>query len=163
CTSSKHLIHSRLMAQVKIYVYDISNGLIRTLPPHLLGGRIDGIWHTSVVVYGLEYYFGQGILFELPGNTIHGSPQEIIDMGETEIPSDIFEEYISELREIFTAESYHLLDNNCNTFTNKVCQFLTGKSLPDHITNLPADFLTTPLGQQFRPMLESMFGPSRLS
>ncbi|CAG8660784.1 14616_t:CDS:2, partial [Acaulospora colombiana] len=80
-------------------------------------------------------------------------------MGETEVPLKLFEEYIDELREVFTAERYHLLENNCNTFTNKVCQFLTGKSIPDYIIDLPANFLSTPLGQQFRPMLESMYGP----
>ena len=39
----------------------------------------------------------------------------------------VFIEYIESLREIYTAEKYHLLDNNCNTFTNDVCQvFLDG-------------------------------------
>lgn len=43
----------------------------------------------------------------------------------------------------FRAEKYHLLDFNCNTFTNDVCQFLTGEGIPGHITDLPADFLNT--------------------
>ena len=40
-------------------------------------------------------------------------------------------------------EKYHLLDNNCNSFTNDVCQFLVGKPIPSHITSLPADFTNT--------------------
>jgi hypothetical protein len=34
----------------------------------------------------------------------------------------IFIEYIDSLREIYTAPRYNLLSNNCNTFTNDVCQ-----------------------------------------
>ncbi|OBZ91273.1 hypothetical protein A0J61_00658, partial [Choanephora cucurbitarum] len=73
------------------------------------------------------------------------------------------------------AEKYHLLDFNCNTFSNDVCQFLCGQSIPDHITSLPSEFLNTylgqanficfirPFGQSMLPMIENMFGQSRLS
>jgi hypothetical protein len=27
----------------------------------LLGKQIDGIWHTGIIVYGKEFYFGGGI------------------------------------------------------------------------------------------------------
>ncbi|CAG8447133.1 11397_t:CDS:2 [Ambispora gerdemannii] len=152
---------------VKLHVYDLSGGMARALSPGLVGRQIviglDGIWHTAVVVYGMEWFYGQGILFELPGQTQYGSPIQTIDMGNTEIPPEIFREYIDELREIYTMEKYHLLDNNCNNFTNDVCQFLTGRAIPESITTLPADFLTTPLGQQLRPIIESMFGQSRYS
>jgi len=149
------------MAPVKLYVYDLSRGMARTLSMGFTGRQIDGIWHTSVVVYGKEWYFGLGILNEIPGRTILGPPLEIIDMGETEIPEELISEYINEISVDFTPDKYHLLDNNCNTFSNKFCEFLTGRNIPDHIINLPADFLSTPMGRQFRPMLESMFGPSR--
>lgn len=42
-----------------------------------------------------------------------------------------------------SAEKYHLLDFNCNTFSNDLCQFLVGKTIPSHISDLPAEFLNT--------------------
>ncbi|CAG8447189.1 8628_t:CDS:2 [Ambispora leptoticha] len=146
---------------VKLYVYDLSGGMASALSPGLIGRQIEGIWHTSVVIYGMEWYYGQGILFDLPGETPYGSPKNILDMGYSEIPQEIFTEFIDELREKYTMDKYHLLDNNCNNFTNQVCQFLTGQSIPEYITDLPADFLNTPLGQQLRPIIENMFGQNR--
>ena len=35
----------------------------------LTGKQIDGIWHTSVVAWGREVYYGQGILESQPGRT----------------------------------------------------------------------------------------------
>ena len=47
-----------------------------------------------------------------------------------------------------------------DSFSDELCQFLVGKSIPSHITGLPAHFLSTPLGQAVRPMIENMFGKS---
>lgn len=44
---------------------------------------------------------------------------------------------------VYRPETYHLLDHNCNTFSNEVAQFLTGKGIPSHITNLPQEILNT--------------------
>jgi hypothetical protein len=133
----------------------------------------------------------------------YGSPVQVIEMGSTEIPRDVYDEFIESLRDVWTyecfaliyilrdrsygndrADKYHLLDNNCSafyfnrviqhrdshihtttvdTFSNEVCQFLVGKTIPSHITSLPADVLSTPLGQAIRPLIESMFGPSALA
>ena len=54
-------------------------------------------------------------------------------MGETEVPEEITLEYIDQIRVDFTPDKYHLLDNNCNTFSNTFCKFLTGRNVPDHI------------------------------
>jgi hypothetical protein len=69
---------------------------------------------------------------------------QVIDMGHTELPVDVIDDYIAELSsQVFTADRYHLLENNCNDFTNEVCQFLVGRGIPDHITALPDNFLRT--------------------
>jgi hypothetical protein len=67
------------------------------------------------------------------GGTILGPPLQIIEMGETEIPEETILEYLNEIRPDFTPDKYHLLDNNCNTFSNKFCEFLTGRKIPDYI------------------------------
>ncbi|EPB87331.1 hypothetical protein HMPREF1544_05856 [Mucor circinelloides 1006PhL] len=148
---------------VKLYVYDLSQGMARSMSRQLTGKQIDGIWHTSVVVFGQEFYFGQGIMTSAPGTTQHGHPLEVVDMGETFLPLEVVIEYIESLRSVYTAEKYHLLDFNCNTFSNDLCQFLCGKTIPSHISDLPAEFLNTPFGQSILPMIEGMFGQSRLS
>ncbi|KAG0054732.1 hypothetical protein BGZ89_002563 [Linnemannia elongata] len=147
--------------KVTLFVYDLSHGMARNMSLGLVGRQIDAIYHTSVVIFGREFFYGQGIMSAIPGTTPHGQPIERVDMGETEIPQEVFMEFMDNMRETYTADAYHLLDNNCNNFSNDVCQFLVGKNIPDRITSLPADFLNTPFGQSMRPMIEGMFGPSR--
>ena len=43
--------------------------------------QIDGIWHTSIVVGGLEYYYGGGVNQARPGSTPFGQPLQVIDLG----------------------------------------------------------------------------------
>jgi len=38
---------------------------------------------------------------------------------------------------------YHLLDNNCNHFTNDVSNFLTGRDIPADIRNQPSELINT--------------------
>ncbi|KAF9910453.1 hypothetical protein EC991_006504 [Linnemannia zychae] len=126
--------------RVTLFVYDLSHGMARTMSLGLVGRQIDAIYHTSVVIFGREFFYGQGIMSAIPGSTPHGQPIERVDMGETEIPQEVFMEFMDNMRETYTADAYHLLDR---------------------ITSLPADFLNTPFGQSMRPMIEGMFGPSR--
>ncbi|KAJ3327070.1 hypothetical protein HDU76_012388 [Blyttiomyces sp. JEL0837] len=150
-------------AKVQLYIYDLSAGMARMLSQQLTGKLIEGIWHTAVVAFGKEVYFGQGIAIEPPGTTPHGVLVQVVDMGETEIPEDVYWEYIDSMKEFWVAEKYHLFDNNCNTFSNEVCTFLVNKSIPSHITSLPSEFLSTPFGRQLAPLIENMFGPSRIA
>ncbi|KAI3689652.1 hypothetical protein L2E82_47616 [Cichorium intybus] len=50
-----------LANRLPLHVYALSGGLARQLSMSFLGKAIEGIWHTSVVVYGAEYFFGAGI------------------------------------------------------------------------------------------------------
>jgi hypothetical protein len=76
--------------RVFLYIYDLSRGLARSLSPSLIGRQIDGIWHTSVVSYGHEFYYGQGIFVtDRVGRTQYGTPVEIKDMGFTELPQEV--------------------------------------------------------------------------
>ena len=40
---------------VELYVYDLSRGLARTMSASLLGVQIDAVYHTSIVIEGVEY------------------------------------------------------------------------------------------------------------
>lgn len=143
---------------VKVYIYDVTKGMARQLSPMMLGKHIEGVWHTAIVVHGKEFYFGgQGIDHCPPGNTILGRPDLIVDLGSTEVPEEVFKEYLTSLREsTFSGDKYHLFEHNCNTFSNEVAQFLTGQKIPSYVTDLPSEVLSTPFGQALRPLLDSL-------
>ncbi|KAL2845552.1 PUL domain-containing protein [Aspergillus pseudodeflectus] len=139
---------------VELYVYDLSQGLARMYSLALTGTQMDAVYHTSLVFNNVEYYFGQGIQTARPGSTHHGQPMEKIHMGKTELPFEVIEEYLQSLNSIYTPESYDLFLHNCNNFTQDLAMFLLGKSIPEHIRNLPQTFLNTPFGQMLKPQIE---------
>lgn len=52
---------------VQLYIYDLTNGMAAMMSQMFLGRHIDGVWHTAVVVFGREFFFGnQGITSCLP-------------------------------------------------------------------------------------------------
>ncbi|KAF8650336.1 hypothetical protein AX16_005277 [Volvariella volvacea WC 439] len=146
-----------MSSPVKLYVYDLSRGMARQMSLQLTGRHIDGIWHTSIVVFGKEIWYGQGINSAAPGHSHHGQPLQILDMGETLLDEETFNEYIHEIRSHYTADKYHLLDFNCNSFTDDCISFLTGGSIPQYIKDLPTDFLSTPFGASLRPSIDAMY------
>lgn len=145
------------MSKVQVYVYDLSHGQMAQMSQAFLGKHLPGLWHTSVVAYGREYFFGMGIQKGTPGMTSSGKLVEVLEYGLTEIPRELFEEHLSGLGSSFNAQTYHILENNCNSFTNEALSFLVGGELPGHIRSLPQEFLNTPMGAMMRPMIESFF------
>ncbi|KAJ7212262.1 PPPDE putative peptidase domain-containing protein [Mycena pura] len=158
---------------VQLYLYDLSNGLARQMSAQLTGRQIDGIWHSSIVVFGKEFFYGHGVNVTLPGKSHHGQPLQILDLGTTSIDQATWEEYLEDMRNHYTADKYHLLDFNCNSFTNDCAGFLTGGSIPSFVkgapqqpellfrlqqkTDLPTDFLSTPFGASLRPTIDAMY------
>ncbi|PIN22763.1 hypothetical protein CDL12_04524 [Handroanthus impetiginosus] len=142
--------------KVSLHVYDLSQGLAKQLSATLLGKVIDGIWHTGIVVYGNEYYFGAGIQIDPVGTTPYGTPLRVVDLGVTHVPKDVFEMYLQEIGPRYTAETYSLLRHNCNNFSNEVAQFLVGASIPDYILNLPNEVMNSPMGALMLPMIQQL-------
>jgi desumoylating isopeptidase 1 len=89
---------------VQLYVYDLSGGLARSMSTAFLGVQIDAIYHTSIVVGGLEYVYDGGIKTVHPASTHLGQPMEIIELGTTGLPLDVIMEYLDSMKEIFTPE-----------------------------------------------------------
>ncbi|GIQ85718.1 hypothetical protein KIPB_007433, partial [Kipferlia bialata] len=128
----------------------------------LVGQTFDAIYHTSVVVYGVEFFYGgDGITRMEPGSTQYGTPIERIRLGETGRSKAEFTEWIATVSDKFRFNNYHLIDHNCNHFTQEASQFLCGADIPDRIRRLPAEFLGTPMGQMMGGMIEQMFGQTR--
>lgn len=54
---------------------------------------------------------------------------------------------------IYRGANYNLLKHNCNTFSEDLCQFLCGTSIPKYILDLPQEILSTPIGQTLAPLI----------
>ncbi|XP_069949887.1 uncharacterized protein [Cherax quadricarinatus] len=144
--------------QVELFVYDLSRGLAKTMSPALLGKQIEGIWHTGVVAYGREYFFGSGGIESCrPGGTILGDPDKIEELGHSQVPYQLFLEYIFGLGEgNYKPGAYDLLKHNCNNFSDEVSQFLCGHGVPKHILQLPDEVLNTTLGETLKTVLKDL-------
>ncbi|XP_063240536.1 uncharacterized protein LOC134541218 isoform X2 [Bacillus rossius redtenbacheri] len=145
-------------APVQLYVYDLTKGMAAMMSQALLGTHIEGIWHTAVVAYGREYFFGSsGVQSCNPGGTVLGQPTRIVELGDTFIPYPVFLDYLFGLGETnFRPTSYHLFKHNCNNFSDEVSQFLCGTGIPKYVLSLPEEILNTPLGQTLRPLVDSL-------
>lgn len=88
---------------------------------------------------------------------VYGKPEKHIDMGETTLTPQILDDYMRDLKSVWTPNRYHIMDNNCNNFSNEVCYFLTNRNIPEYITDLPNNFMQSPLGMMLRPMIDSFF------
>ncbi|GAU21799.1 hypothetical protein TSUD_176440 [Trifolium subterraneum] len=142
--------------RVTLNVYDLSQGLARQLSMSFLGKAIEGIWHTGIVVYGNEYYFGGGIQHCPAGSTPYGTPLKVVDLGVTHVPKDVFEMYLQEISPRYLPETYSLLTHNCNNFSNEVAQFLVGATIPDYILQLPNEVMSSPMGALMLPMIQNL-------
>lgn len=151
-------IQAETSFEVQLYIYDLSKGLAKTLSSMFLGKQLPGIWHTSIVAYGREYFFGSmGIESCGVGETILKEPDQILSLGRTELPYSLFLEYIFALGESgYKPHTYDLFRHNCNNFTQEVAVFLTGKSIPQEILDLPEEFLSTPLGATLQTYFENL-------
>ena len=140
---------------VQLYVYDLSQGLARSMSKQFLGIQIDAVYHTSLVFKNVEYFFGAGVQTCYPGASHHGQPMEIIPMGTTDIDLETILDYLESLKQVYTPESYDLFAHNCNNFTHDFAMFLLGVGTPEHITSLPQRVLDTPFGRMLRPQIDA--------
>src|ERR1700761_3475289 len=130
-------------------------------PNHILILTVgsDAVYHTAIVLDGIEYFYGAGVQTTYAGSTHHGRPMETIKLGQTNLPMEIILEYLDSLKQIYTAQSYDLFLHNCNNFSSDFAMFLVGRGIPDHITSLPQTVLNTPFGQMLKPQLDAAMRP----
>jgi hypothetical protein len=89
---------------VQLYVYDLSRGIAKNMSAAFFGFQIDAVYHTSIVMKGVEYVYDGGVKTVVPGRTPLGMPMEILELGQTELPLDVIMEYLDSLRAVYTAE-----------------------------------------------------------
>ena len=125
-------------------------------PPSPSPFQIDAVWHTSIVVHGREYYFGQGVSSAPPGGTHFGRPLRTLPLGTTSVDAESAAAWVATVNEgEFCAASYSLLTHNCNHFSNAFAEFLTNAPhpVPADVVNQGALILNTPFGAALAPAL----------
>ncbi|KAH0486800.1 MAG: hypothetical protein KVP17_001099 [Porospora cf. gigantea B] len=140
-----------MTSPVIIRAYDLSRGKAETWSPVLLGQTIRGIWHTGVLVFGKEYFYG-GSIFKVPPSDMESliqmKPLDTIVIGSTHTTQAEFERFILSVGRSFTREAYDLTNWNCNHFSDAACRFLLdGIGLPNYILDLPEDIAATFAGR----------------
>lgn len=123
--------------EVFLRIYDLSNGAAKVFSETLLGVKIDGVWHTSIEIFGNEYYFQNGLVFQPAGATHYGQHIDRISLGVTTCSKEELHVFFESSRNTWTPESYDLFENNCNNFSNYLSGFLVEKGIPPHILELP--------------------------
>ena len=117
------------LGRVQLLVYDLSRGMAVTMSQQILGQQIEGIWHTGVLVFDIEYYFGGGIQAQQAGMFARQHqmpPTRILDIGVTSKTKNDLQAFLLSIHNRFNASTYDLTRNNCNNFSDTVSQFLTG-------------------------------------
>ncbi|GAB5365736.1 hypothetical protein AAMO2058_001083500 [Amorphochlora amoebiformis] len=141
---------------VEIFVYDLSKGMAKAMSKGLVGIQVDGIWHTGVVVYGYEYFYGGGIQSSLPEDNQAGRAVQKLSLGKTTKSQKEFHDFLISQASEWTSQKYHLLRHNCNNFSDACARFLLGRAIPSFITGLPEQVLSTPLGSMIAGYYENM-------
>ncbi|CAF4823543.1 unnamed protein product [Pieris macdunnoughi] len=143
---------------VDLYIYDLTNGLASVISPSIVGHKVEGVWHTSIVVYEREYFFGgQGISSCPPGSTSLRAPHQIKTLGNTFVPFPVFNQYIEGLAtSTYAGSTYHLINHNCNHFSDEIAQFLCGERVPKHILSQAERDLPAHLRIALTSMLEQL-------
>ena len=80
---------------VKLHVYDLTQGMARAMSMPMVGVQVDLVPHSGIAVYGYEFFFSGGMQAERGGWT--GLPRcETLDLGTTEVPFELFLEFLKE-------------------------------------------------------------------
>lgn len=144
----------RRKKEVVLHMYDLSSGAASSISPYLLGERLGGIWHTGIVVFGKEYYFGGEIYYDTPGKTCFGIPAKRLPLGNTLWrQEELHQLIVHELKSIYCREAYDVILHNCNHFSNHICEWLTGHALPDEVLKQPEKLMQSLITRAARPLL----------
>lgn len=137
--NNQEIIQENVIKNTDVYlrVYDMSNGMAKTFSKQLLGIELDGVWHTSIEIFGREYFFHSTLRSEMIGVVSFGQLVDRIHLGQTDCSKLSFEEFFNSCYSAWNERTYDLLENNCNNFTNWLANFLVNKDIPEYILSLP--------------------------
>mmetsp|Transcript_53554 Transcript_53554/g.120741 ORF Transcript_53554/g.120741 Transcript_53554/m.120741 type:complete len:476 (+) Transcript_53554:31-1458(+) len=166
----------RRKTPVELLVYDISKGAAKHLSPLLLGRKFEAIYHTGVLVFGSEYWYGGNIFrTEPPATDTFGPPLKTsslelensqykpelktVHVGYTLATPAEFRNWLAkEIAPKYRRDNYDVLQHNCNSFSEEAVRFLTGSSIPETVSKMPEMAMQTPTAKVLRPFLNKWLG-----
>jgi hypothetical protein len=165
----------RRKTAVELLVYDVSKGASKYVSPIVLGRHFEAIYHSSVLVYGSEFWYGGKVFMNEPPCKCFPPPLtqsavplqpsschenlKTVHLGYTFVTQAEFSRFLTrEMLPKYTSDNYDVLTNNCNCFCEDVVRFLTGNSIPDEILNMPQQVMHTPGARILRPLLNRWLG-----
>merc|ERR1740122_888036 len=143
-------------ADVLLYMYDLSGGLVSAFSPILTNllpvqNSLEGVWHTAIVAFGSEYYFNGDLVHCVPRTSRWGTPTKVVYLGQATRTKVAFHQWVvDELRPLFTGK-YDALAKNCNHFSDECAMFLCQGHVPEQVSELPqvaASMFSSPWGRQ---------------
>ncbi|CAH8432192.1 unnamed protein product, partial [Schistosoma haematobium] len=139
CTAT-HSTNNSVATPVTVNVYDMLwiNDYVSSLGI--------GVYHTGVVVHGIEYSYGghpltnSGVFSMLPRDSAYlgenYSYKVTLSMGYTDFTASDVLLLLESITTDYRGDQYHLLNKNCNHFSDTFVQLLCGRSLPKWINRL---------------------------
>ena len=154
------LMLGRTPNKISLVFYDISSSATKNLSRILFGKKIEGIWHTSILAFGYEWWYGGDCFQSRPFSTPFGAtPTRIEDIGTSTRTVQELKEFVrSKMRKKYNYVSYDVISNNCNHFTNDISQFLVHRGIRKSIVSLPSELLSGGLAKIMRPFLNKWLG-----
>ncbi|EIE25303.1 DUF862-domain-containing protein [Coccomyxa subellipsoidea C-169] len=102
-----------------------------------------GIFHSGIEVHGVEYAYGgheydmSGVFAtnprDAPGPVVW---RESVVVGETDMDAHEVQEVVQQLGNEYRGNAYHLLERNCNHFSDELAFKLTGNHAPPWVNRL---------------------------
>jgi len=146
-------------APVELLYYDISKSFAKYLAPLLFGHSEEGVWHSSIVAFGKEFFYFGEIQIAEPASTPFGKPTKRLQLGTTLRTRRQLQVHIElELNQKFQCNAYDIFTNNCNHCCDDLALFLLGRHIPNEVRFLSDRLMRTSIVRALRPMLNRWLG-----
>lgn len=126
-------------ATVFLNIYDLNEEWLQSnhISKDVL--NIGGAFHAGVEVHGKEWYFGQeGIECQEPRQHEVHVYRSSIPMGNTCYPEHEVQRFMQKvMSKQWLGGDYDMLERNCCSFAEALCQYLVGRAVPNWVTRFP--------------------------
>ena len=92
-----------------------------------------GAYHSGVYIYGREYSFSNGGVYNTNSKEVDAPLRCELQIGEYKGGLQHFQTILNELQSQFLPGTYDLYRKNCNTFSNALCMALVNTPIPNWI------------------------------